>query len=233
VIDGRTVLAVVPARGGSKGVPDKNIRMLGGKPLLAWTLEAAGQSRYIDACVVSTDSPRIAEVARQWGGNVPFMRPSELAKDDTPGIEPVIHAIQEMGEYDLVVLLQPTSPFRSAEDIDRCLEAYVSSGATSVVSLVEADKPLSWMFTLGERGAIQSVLAETEIALSRQEASKVFVLNGALYVSSCATVMETRSFFHTDTHGYVMPKDRSLDIDTPLDFLWAEFLSRQMKQQTS
>ena len=226
MIDGQSVLAIVPARGGSKGIPDKNIRELGGKPLLAWTLEAAKRSRYIDACVVSTDSPQIAEVAKQWGGNVPFMRPAELAKDDTPGIEPVIHAIREVGGYDVVVLLQPTSPFRTAEDIDRCIEAYRTAGAVSVVSVTAVDKPLSWMFELDGNGTLRAALPESALSLRRQDSAQAYALNGAVYVSSCEAVMRLKTFIHDNTYGYVMPKKRSVDIDTPLDLLWAEFLCR-------
>lgn len=125
MIDGKTVLAIIPARGGSKGVPRKNIRDVAGKPLIAWTIEAANQSLLVDRVVVSTDDQEIADTAVRWGAEVPFLRPIELAQDSTPGILPVIHMLTEiLPHYDLVVLLQPTSPLRSVEDIDGAIASW-------------------------------------------------------------------------------------------------------------
>jgi CMP-N,N'-diacetyllegionaminic acid synthase len=119
MFEGKTILAIVPARGGSKGVPRKNIRLLAGKPLIAWTIDEAKKSRYIDRLILSSEDDEIIEVAREFGCEIPFKRPDELAQDDTPGIESVIHAINTLEEkYDFVVLLQPTSPLRTVEDID-------------------------------------------------------------------------------------------------------------------
>ncbi|WP_219834387.1 cytidylyltransferase domain-containing protein [Paenibacillus sp. R14(2021)] len=231
MIDGKKVLAVIPARGGSKGLPRKNIRLLDGKPLLAWTLDAAMASKYIDYAFVSTDSLEIAAAAREWGGQVPFMRPAELAQDDTPGISPVIHAIEMLKTYEIVLLLQPTSPFRIAEDIDGCLEQLVASGASSVVSVTDMEKPLSWMFTVSEESRVLApAVSDAEFVLQRQAASKVYVLNGAVYAAYSSFIVSNQSFFYEGAEGYKMPKDRSLDIDTMLDFVVAESMIQLLKK---
>jgi len=222
MIEGRTVLAIVPARGGSKGLPRKNIRPLAGKPLIAWTLECASQSRYIDRCIVSTDDPEIADVAREWGGDVPFLRPAELARDDTPGIAPVIHALEQIGGYDLVVLLQPTSPLRAPSDIDGCLEKLTASGAPACVSVTPADQSPYWMYTLTERGKMRPVLEGIERAVPRQQLLEVYVLNGAVYAAEVEWLKKSRSFLTEETVAFVMPRERSVDIDTLDDFERAE-----------
>ncbi|REE84513.1 N-acylneuraminate cytidylyltransferase/CMP-N,N'-diacetyllegionaminic acid synthase [Paenibacillus taihuensis] len=220
------ILAIVPARGGSKGILDKNIRQLGGKPLIAWTLEAARGSKYIDRCIVSTDSERIAEVAKGWGGDVPFLRPEYLARDDTPGMAPILHALDQFPEYETVVLLQPTSPFRLSRDIDDSIELFLSSDAHSVVSVSPVEKPIAWMYRVQEDGMMESVIKDKEI-LRRQDDSGTFVLNGAVYVSFIREVYKKESFLAGSILAHTMPKSRSLDIDHPIDLEWGELLLRQ------
>ena len=136
MINEKTVLAIITARGGSKRVSRKNIRDLAGKPLFAWTVEEAKKSKYIDRLVLSSDDAETIELARQWGCDVPFVRPAEFSMDDTPGIEPILHALEALPEcYDFVVLLQPTSPLRGVDDVDRCLEICIESNSPSCVSL--------------------------------------------------------------------------------------------------
>lgn len=130
MVHGKRVLAVIPARGGSKRVPRKNIRPVAGKPLLAWTIDAAKASKYIDRCIVSTDDEEVADIARQCGAEVPFMRPAELAQDESSSIEMLRHAARKLPDHDIIVLLQPTSPERTAADIDAALEV----GMTPLVS---------------------------------------------------------------------------------------------------
>ncbi|WP_126428726.1 cytidylyltransferase domain-containing protein [Brevibacillus marinus] len=217
MIQGKTVLAVIPARGGSKGVPRKNIRQLAGKPLIAWTIEAAQQSAYLDRIVVSTEDEEIAEVARQYGAEIPFLRPRELAQDDTPGIDPVLHAVECLPFYDFVVLLQPTSPLREASDIDRCIEMCVSRGERACVSVTAADKPPQWMYQLDRDFRLQPIVPQAQLLTRRQDAPHVFVLNGAVYVAQTEWLKRSRSFLTENTAAYVMPKERSLDIDSELD----------------
>jgi len=216
MIDGKSVLAIIPARGGSKGVPGKNIREVASKPLIAWTIEEARKSLYLDRTIVSTDDLRIADTARQWGGEVPFLRPAQLALDSTPGIDPVLHALDALEEkYDLVVLLQPTSPLRTATDIDGCLEQLIASGSRSCVSVTVPDKSPYWMYQMDE-GQRLSPLIEGCFT-RRQDIPKVYALNGAVYSADSVWLQSSRSFFYEHTVGYIMTRERSLDIDTELD----------------
>lgn len=225
----KSVLAIIPARGGSKGVPRKNIRQLSGKPLIAWTIEEAKKSKYIDRLVVSTDDMEIAEIAQQWGGEVPFMRPSSLSQDHTPGIEPVLHAISTLPDYEYIVLLQPTSPLRTSEDIDECLEQCLGQDANACVSVTMTDKSPYWMYHLSDECELQPVVIPDKPILRRQDAPNVFVLNGAVYVAKTSWLKETKSFLHKETIGYVMPKERSVDVDTELDFCILETIIREKK----
>ena len=227
MITGQQVLGIIPARGASKGVPRKNIRIVGGRPLIAWTIDAARQSKYLDRVVVSTDDTEIAEVARGFGADVPFLRSAELAADDTPGIEPVLHAVDLLPDHDYIVLLQPTSPLRTAEDIDGCIELCVSSKAPAAASVCRVEKSPYWMYTLERDAKMRPLLDKTPLASCRQDLPPVYVLNGAVYVAGTRWLKNAREFVTADTAGYVMPCARSLDIDTELDLKIADALLRE------
>jgi CMP-N,N'-diacetyllegionaminic acid synthase len=229
MIQGKSVLAIIPARGGSKGVPRKNIKRVGGKPLIAWTIEEARKSVYIDRLIVSTEDEEIAEVARQYGCEVPFMRPIELAQDDTPGIDPALHAIRSLPPFDFVVLLQPTSPLRTVSDIDGAIEKCMANGASACVSVTLADKTPYWMYHLESDGRMNRVLAQSQTITRRQDAPEVYVLNGAVYVGETKTLQQYRSFLTEETIAYVMPNERSLDIDTAMDFVVVEAVLAQRR----
>lgn len=216
MIDGKSVLAVIPARGGSKGVPRKNIRKVGGKPLIAWTIEEAKKSRYIDRLILSSEDEEIIKVAKEWGCDVPFVRPVELAQDNTPGIEPVFHAISQVPGYDYVVLLQPTSPLRLVSDIDCCVETCLKMAAPACVSVTTSDKSPFWMYTLREDKRL-SPLLERKSYSCRQELPPVYVLNGAVYVARVDWLIGERNFVGDETVACPMPKERSLDIDNELE----------------
>lgn len=224
MIAGKKVLAVIPARGGSKGVPRKNIRMLAGKPLIAWTISVAKESKYIDRLIISSEDEEIIEVARRLGCEAPFVRPIELARDDTPGIEPVLHALRMLPGYDYVVLLQPTSPLRIAADIDGALEVCISRGAKSTVSVAEPDKSPYWMFKVDSERRMQRLVDDGELITRRQDLPKVFVVNGAVYVADCEWLIQKRSFLTDETLAYEMSRERSLDIDTERDMRLCELL---------
>jgi len=225
MIDNKRVLAIIPARGGSKGIPRKNIVPLCGKPLIAWTIEAARNSVYLDRCILSSEDPEIIEVARQWGCDVPFVRPAELSSDNTPGIAPVLHALTTLPElYDYVVLLQPTSPLRNSADIDGAIEKVARNGYPACVSVVPVAKGPQWMFHLDARERLVSFLTDTPISTIRQELMSLYLLNGAVYAADVAWLMSTRSFLSPQTAAYVMPEARSVDIDTPLDLRLCELL---------
>jgi N-acylneuraminate cytidylyltransferase len=219
----KRILGLITARGGSKGVPGKNIRALGGKPLIAWTIEAAGSSAYIDEVVVSTDCARIAEVARSCGCTVPFIRPAELATDAATSVDVVRHAIANSdGGFEIIVLLQPTSPLRTAHDIDACIRLCIKQGGASVVSVAPVDKSPYWMFHLNEDRVMHPFLSPDGVDWRRQDCPPLYALNGAVYVFTVARFLEVNRFVDTTTRGYVMPADRSIDIDTELDFAVCE-----------
>lgn len=221
-----SLLALIPARGGSKGIPRKNIRPFCGKPLLQWSIDVALSSPSVDRLVVSTDDPEIAEVARAGGAEVPFLRPPELAADTTPGIAPVLHALQLFPEVSEVLLLQPTSPLRQVDDVEAIVALHRQSGRDAVVSVVPSSKHPAWMFSLSLEHALEPLVAHSEAAC-RQQLQPAYVLNGALYLASRFFLERERTFLTANTMGYVMPPERSVDIDSPLDWQWGEFLMQQ------
>lgn len=218
------VLGIIPARGGSKGIPGKNLADLGGKPLLAWTIEAGRASKTIDRLILSSDSEEIMEVARQLGCDVPFVRPAELAGDHTPAADPVIHALHSLDQaYDYVVLLQPTSPFRSADDIDACVNACVSDSVPACVSVVETRAHPYWTYLLDSR-FLMHPFVERDLVTRRQDLPPAYALNGAVYAARVDWFLHSRAFVSEDTRAYVMPEERSVDVDTPFDLRVARAL---------
>ena len=222
MIDDKKILAIIPARGGSKGVLRKNIRTVAGKPLIAWTIEEAKKSSYIDKLILSSEDEEIICVAKQYDCDVPFIRPQDLARDDTPGIDPVLHAIDFLSGYDYVVLLQPTSPLRSVKDIDTCIEQCISNKVHSCVSIVEPDMSPYWMYILNDQKKMIRLLDTGRDIQRRQDLPQIFGLNGAVYVAECNWLRKSRSFTGEDTIGYLMPQERSIDIDSELDLLFVQ-----------
>jgi CMP-N,N'-diacetyllegionaminic acid synthase len=223
------VLAVITARGGSKGVPAKNIRTLAGQPLLFWTIQAARQATRLDRFILSSDDAQIIRIAAEFGCEAPFVRPAELARDDTPGVLPVLDALERVQGYDVVVLLQPTSPLRSAADIDACVDLVVSSEAPACVSVTAVHEHPFWTYWLRPGGQLERVLQDDSARVSRrQELPPVYRPNGAVYVARIPWLRETQTFLAAGTLGYVMPFERSLDIDTASDFVHAELALRSV-----
>lgn len=217
------ILAIIPARGGSKGVPRKNIRNLAGKPLIAWTIDEAKKSRYIDRVILSSEDEEIIEVAKKYGCDVPFIRPLELAQDDTPGIVPVLHAIEQCPGYDYVILLQPTSPLRTVADIDGCIEYLFKKQAKICVSVTDVDKSPYWMFVI-DNGQMKPLIRQDELITRRQDSPSVYALNGAIYVAKIDVLLETNNFLTDYTLAYKMDKENSYDIDTITDFEICEMI---------
>ncbi len=226
MIFGKSVLAIIPARGGSKGLPRKNIRIAAGKPLIAWSILEAQKSKYIDRLILSSEDEEIISIARQWKCDVPFIRPAELATDHISGIEPVLHAIGSLEEkYDYVVLLQPTSPLRIAEDIDGCIQRCVLKDSPVCVTVTEPDKSPYWMFSIEDNSErMVPFIKQKNIVLLRQNLKKLYALNGSVYVARIDWLLKIKKFITDETIAYVMPKERSIDIDTELDFTFCEFL---------
>ena len=217
MIAGKPVLGIIPARGGSRGIPRKNVRLAGGKPLIAWTIQEAHKSKYIDRVVLSSEDPEIIEVAVKCGCEVPFRRPLELASDDAPGIAPVLHAIEQLSGYFYVILLQPTSPLRNHEDIDGCLERCENGGAPSCVSVVKCREHPYLMFSVSNNFRLHRLVGEANVVHRRQDYPDFFLLNGAVYVAQVEWLRNSRTFISAETLGFEMPEERSLDIDTEED----------------
>lgn len=212
------VLALIPARGGSKGLPRKNVVETGGHPLIAWTISAAKKSKYVSDVIVSTDDEEIKSVSLKYGAKVPFLRPAELSSDTAKSIDVALHALHfcQNEAYDLLVFLQPTSPLRTADDIDDAIEQMVAKGAASCVSICEVQQSPYLMYTVGADGSLSSLLPATKWT-RRQDFPTVYALNGAVYVSLCQRLLSEKSFFDDATVGYIMPLKRSVDIDTADD----------------
>ena len=224
----KKILALIPARGGSKGLPRKNIKPLLGKPLIAWTVEQAKNSKYIDKVVVSTDDEEIAEISKKYGAEVPFLRPKELARDDSPTIDAIIHAInwfEERGEFfDILILLQPTSPLRTTEDIDNAIELFLNNkDALSLISVKENEHPPFWSLEI-ENKFLKPLFGEEYFKKRRQELPKSYMPNGAIFISYVDILKKYKTFYTPKTIAYIMPPERSIDIDNEFDFLLAEFI---------
>lgn len=224
-----SLLAVIPARGGSKGIPRKNIKALASRPLIGWTIDSAKQALCIDRTIVSTEDEEIANVARNLGADVPFTRPAELAADDTPGMAPVLHAISQLPDYDWVLLLQPTSPLRTAEDIEGIWQFCQERGAPSAVSVCEAGKHPYWMYLCNAAQRLEPVIKVRPHVTRRQDLPPAYALNGALYLARTDWLLEQQDFIGPETLGYIMPPERSVDLDTLQDWRWVEFLLEKEK----
>ena len=212
------MLAVIPARGGSKGIPNKNIVPLLDKPLINWTIEAARSSRYIDQLILSSDDERICAVAEAAGCDVPFLRPAELATDDAKTIDVVLDVINRISGFDLVVVLQPTSPLREASDIDNCLELLIAKGAATAVSVSEARDHPFLVYSMAADSRLDAFLKiDPNVSMRRQDLPPAYSLNGAIYIAEIDWLIESRSFVSTETLGYLMSRETSVDIDEPSD----------------
>ena len=229
MIGDKQVLGVILARGGSKGLPRKNVRNLAGKPLIAWTIEAGLASVHIDRLILSSDDEEIMRVAKAHGCDVPFQRPDNLAEDETSSMDALLHALRQVSGYEYVVLLQPTSPLRTADDIDACIEKMQEARAPACVSVTKTDKPPQWMYALQDDDRLAPVLPEEERVTRRQDAAPTYVLNGAVYVADTEWLLEHKSFMHDETAAYLMPSERSVDIDNELDMRVVEVILKNIR----
>lgn len=195
------IIGIIPARGGSKGIPNKNIRILGDKPLIQYTIESAQEAKYLAKVILSTDSQNIAEIAANTGIEVPFIRPNELAQDDTPTLPVIHHALQWLinkGEsYDAVCLLQPTTPFRSKGFIDMAIEQFTMSGADSMISVLPIPPEYNphWVFEPNEQGFLRISTGEKQIIPRRQELPPAFIRDGSIYLTKTRIILNKKSIF--------------------------------------
>lgn len=227
-------LAVIPARSGSKGVRDKNIKLLNGKPLMAYSIEAAIASQMFDTIHVSTDSERYAEIAREYGADVPFLRSAETSSDTASSWDAVLEVLENYKRrgkrFDTVTLLQPTSPLRGPEDIAGAYAVMRERRAAAVVSVCEAEHPPQWYNTLPEDGCMDGFV-RADSRRARQSLEKYYQLNGAIYTVSVPALQEWGTIMYgTESYAYVMPQTRSIDIDEPMDFLIVEMLLRNRER---
>jgi CMP-N-acetylneuraminic acid synthetase len=217
------VLGLIPARGNSKRLPRKNIIELYGKPLIAWTIEAALGSKYIDRVIVSTDNQEIANIAKKYGAEVPFIRPSELATDEATTIDAVLYSLgqlEEVGEkYDYIALLQPTSPLRTTQNIEESIELLQTKNSDAVISVCEAEHHPLWSNVLPDDLSMDNFLDASVKNKRSQDLPKQYRINGAIYISSVKKLKKENSFFLSDNCiAYIMKKNVSIDIDTMDDF---------------
>lgn len=228
----KKILGVVPARGGSKRVPNKNVREVGGKPLIAYTIEQTKQSEMLKRTIVSTEDDEIKEVTKKYGGEVPFNRPNELASDTATSDDVILHALnwfdQNDETFDIVAMIQTTTPFRTSDDIDSALRKLIESDADSVISVSEFDVPPVWAVKQDENDHLNShfkagYLWADEIPRS-QDTPTLYHPNGAIFAAHVKEFYEQQSFYTNNTLGYNMPRSRSLDIDEPFDLEMAQAL---------
>ena len=217
------ILAMIPARAGSKGLPGKNIKKMLGKPLIGWTIEEAKKSRYIDRIIVSTDSTEIAECAEKFDAEVPFLRPTHLAADSSSSIDTVIHAVDWLRgnneDYDIIVLLEPTSPLRDSEDIDNALEVLQSNEkARSIVSVSKIKSAHPAFLVINSDGFMKPYDKDAFSVKRRQDITECFFFDGSFYISTVESLIEKKSFYHTECLIYEVPEWKSFEIDTIEDF---------------
>lgn len=221
-------LAIIPARSGSKGLKDKNIKLLSGKPLLAYTIEAARESGLFDEIMVSTDSQEYADIAKQWGANVPFLRSNELSNDTASSwdaVKEVIEGYKNLGtEFDTIALLQPTSPLRTSNDIIEGYKIMKEKDANFAVGVCEMDHSPLWANTLPEDLSMENFIRPEVVEMPRQSIPTYYRINGALYIVKVDYLMRATDIYANRSFASVMRKENSIDIDDQLDFAIAEVL---------
>lgn len=226
------MVAIIPARGGSKGLPGKNIMPLSGKPLIGYTIEAAQQSNLITDIILSTDDREIAEIAASFGADVPFLRPDHLAGDNCSAIDAYIYTIDKLNTefgYSIsdFIVLQPTSPLRSSYDITEAVNLFKTKDADSVISVQKAVHPPVWAKKIRSDGVLVNYFKSDMYNKNRQEIEKAYMPNGAIFIFKYEMLKSEYGYYYEKTYPFVMPAERSIDIDTQLDFDIAEFLLKR------
>lgn len=226
-------IAIIPARSGSKGLKDKNIKELAGKPLMAYTIEAALSSMQFDEVMVSTDSEIYAEIAKSYGAHVPFLRSAATSTDKATSWDTVEEVLNGYSKLDMIFdtfcLLQPTSPLRDADDIVNAYKLYTEKANFAVISVCEAEHSPLWCGQLPENGEFLNFISQ-DAMIQRQAGGKFYRLNGAIYIVNCEKFKTDRYFYQSGSFAYVMPQERSIDIDTLIDFKIAEIIQKNTKR---
>jgi N-acylneuraminate cytidylyltransferase/CMP-N,N'-diacetyllegionaminic acid synthase len=228
---GKRILAIIPARGGSKGLPGKNIKEMCGKPLIAWSIEHAQKSKYVDEIFISTDSQEIADVAEKYGAPCPELRPAELARDTAPSSEFIVYTLEKMKKegkpFDYFILLEPTSPLRDVEDVDKSIEMLIDSPVSEScvgVAMSGTVHP-AFMVVVGEDGYLKALEPDKQ-TLRRQDLPDVFFFEGSVYVSEVEAYLKKRTFYHDKTLPYIVPEWKSHEVDDFVDFTIIEAIMK-------
>ena len=225
----KTFLAIIPARGGSKRLPRKNVLDLCGKPLIAWSIEAGLNSKYVDKVVVTSDDDEIMDISKKFGAET-IKRPDEFASDTATTFDAIKHTIDNLEKYDYIVLLQPTSQLRNEKHIDESIELLEEKNADAVVSVSEMDHSPLWSNILPQDGNMNSFLKDEVLNKRSQDLEKYYRLNGAIYICKTEKLLEEKSFFLKDNiFAYVMDRQSSIDIDEEIDFLVVENLKKLLE----
>ena len=225
----KTFLAIIPARAGSKGLPGKNIKMICKKPLIAWSIQKARLSKFLDEVIVSTEDETIAKIAREWGANVPFLRPRELATDTASSYDVIAHAVeffQKRGKnFDFVVLLEPTSPLREDDDIDNMIQKLIDSSSQSIISVGEVKEHPSLVMRL-QKNRVDRFCKDIVIENQRQKQEKAYFPYGVAYIAKTDILLQKRSFYFDNVNYYVIKRYQCYEIDDIYDFLAVETIMR-------
>ncbi len=229
-------IAIIPARGGSKGVPHKNLAKVAGKPLVTWCIETALATPQISRVVVSTDDQAIADSARRAGADVPFARPPGLATDNATSIDTLIHAVEWLSDNEnvrpeLILLMQPTAPLVTTSDIEQIVGLIYEKNADAAVSVCPAHQHPYWIKRMEQDGKISDFITVTDRKSQRQELPEAYALNGALYLIRRDVLLKKCTLFPTKTYGYIMPPERSIDIDTPWDLYLADLVLQDRQKR--
>lgn len=227
------ILAIIPARSGSKGIKDKNIKELNGKPLIAYTIEVARKSKIFEDIVVSTDSEKYADISKKYGALVPFLREEKLSGDQASSLDVILDVLEKMKqlgkEYDTLILLQPTSPLRTEEDLKQAYEFYLEKKASAVVSVCEMEHSPLWANTLPPSKKIDNFLRDIGNK-NRQQLEKYYRVNGAVYIVNVEYFKKYKNFYQEDSYAYIMSRENSIDIDEDIDFKIAEYLIKEKEK---
>lgn len=229
--ENKRIISIIPARGGSKGLPGKNIKILNKKPLIAYTIDVAKKSNIFDRIIVSTDNNEIAKIVKKYGAEVPFIRPAELSTDNADSMDVVIHALKwfkEKGkEFDYVMKLQPTSPLRTIQDIIKSMELIIEKDGDSVISVSECEHHPLWTNRLDPDLKMSNFIDDNIKGKNRQELPIYYRINGTIFLSKVDLLLDTKDWFGKKSYAYIMDPKRALDIDSELDFYLAELLIKK------
>ena len=227
MINKKEVIVIIPARSGSKGLKNKNILELDGKPLLSWPIVSSLGSKYVDRTIVSTDSLKYSKIANHYGAETPFLRPKDISHDHTSSIEVILHAIDNAVSNDcIIILLEPTSPFTTCNDIDSCLEEFIESKqCTSLVGLMDNEKyHPEYSLLLNDENLIENYKNTVKEHIPRQKLKKNYYPDGSIYISWSSELVKRKTFYHDKTFGFVFPKHKNIEIDDIHDFMYAKSL---------